>query len=260
MDIRLDSRAALITGGSKGLGLATATRLAQSGADVAILARDPAGLEEARRTIAATARGRVFGAVCDVSRAEAIQSAFDQTMSAFGRVDILVNNAGESRSMPFEKVTDELWQADIDQKLMAAVRLGRLVWPQMKERGWGRIVNVLSTAAKAPRAANAPTAVTRAAGLSLTKILAHEGAPHGILVNAVLVGKIVSDQIVRRHRGSAGGQTLQEMIDEIGATVPLGRMGEAREFAQVVCFLASDAASYVTGVAIPVDGGLSPGI
>jgi 3-oxoacyl-[acyl-carrier protein] reductase len=256
MEIRLDGRTAIITGGSKGLGLATAKRLAESGANVAILARGADALQAAEREIAATARGEVKGFTCDVADGKAIAGAFKAVMGRFGRVDIVINNAGESRSGTLEQVTDEMWQEDIDQKLMAAVRFCRLVWPQMKERRWGRVINVLSIASKAPVAGNAPTGVIRAAGLSLTKILSKEGAPHNILVNALLVGKIVSDQIVRRAQ--AGGPSLEAMIAEVGKTVPLGRMGDPGEFANVACFLASDAASYVSGVAIPVDGGLSP--
>lgn len=259
MDIRLDGRTAVISGGSKGLGLATATRFAESGADVAILARGRAALDEACAAIAANAPGRrVEGIVCDVADPDQVTSAIEQVMAAFGKVDILVNNAGESRTGAFETVTDEMWRADIDQKLMAAVRLTRLVWPQMKERRWGRVINVLSIAARAQRPGNAPTGVTRAAGLALTKVLAGEGAPHNILVNALLVGSIVSDQIVRRHQKSDGSVPLEAMIAELGQQIPLGRMGEAGEFANVACFLASDAASYLSGIAIPVDGGKSP--
>jgi 3-oxoacyl-[acyl-carrier protein] reductase len=258
LDIRLDGRSAAITGGSKGLGLATATRLAEAGADVAILARNRAGLDEACQALSASAQGKVEGIACDVAKAGDIQAAYDKAMAAFGKIDILINNAGESRLGPFETLTDDIWQADIDQKLMAAIRMTRLVWPQMKERRFGRVINVLSIAAKSQRAGGAPTGVTRAAGLALTKVLAGEGAPHNILVNALLVGSIVSDQIVRRHKARGGAVSLEDMIAEAGADIPLKRMGEAEEFANVACFLASDAASYITGAAIPVDGGKSP--
>jgi NAD(P)-dependent dehydrogenase (short-subunit alcohol dehydrogenase family) len=128
----------------------------------------------------------------------------------------------------------------------------------MKAHRWGRVINVLSINAKHQRAGGAPTTVSRAAGLALTKVLSLEGAPHNVLVNALMVGKIVSDQIVRRHEKTPDGKTLEEAIAEVGRGVPLGRMGSAEEFANVACFLASDAASYVNGTAIPVDGGLAP--
>jgi NAD(P)-dependent dehydrogenase (short-subunit alcohol dehydrogenase family) len=258
MEIKLDGRVALITGGSKGLGLATATRLAASGADVAILARDPATLEEAKRHIGQTAKGRVVAVSCDVSRADDIARAYASVMDSLGRIDILVNNAGQSRAQAFATITDALWQEDLDLKLFAAIRLIRLVWPQLIERRWGRIINVLNIGAKAPRAAGAPTAVSRAAGMALTKVLAGEGAPHNVLVNALLVGIISSDQWVRRHQASNSNETLDDYLAEMGQDIPLGRIGKAEEFAATACFLASDAAGYITGTAINVDGGKSP--
>ena len=258
MDIRLDGRSAVITGGSKGLGLAMAVRFAQSGADVAILARRAPVIEEAVATIRKSAKGRVEGFTCDVAKAEDTKAAHEKVMAAFGKVDILVNNAGESRLGSFETISDEMWQDDIEQKLMGAIRMTRLVWGQMKERRWGRVINVLSINAKHQRAGGAPTTVSRAAGLALTKVLSGEGAPHNVLVNALMVGSIVSDQIVRRQKARKDDATLEEMIAEVGKDIPLGRMGNAEEFANVACFLASDLASYVTGAAIPVDGGKAP--
>lgn len=257
MHLDLSGRAALITGGSKGLGLATARRFLASGAQVAILARDPGRLAEAESALSADFPGRVAAVRCDVADAEAIARGYGEVMDSFGRIDILVNNAGESRSMTIEQLEDAAWAADIDQKLLAVTRLARLVWPQMRERRWGRIINVLSIAARGQRAAHAPTGVTRAAGLALTNVLSKEGAPHGILVNAILVGKIVSDQIVRRHAARQGGTTLEQMIEDEGKAIPLGRMGRPEEFANVACFLASGAASYVAGTAIAVDGAQS---
>jgi 3-oxoacyl-[acyl-carrier protein] reductase len=258
MQITLNGRAAVVTGGSKGLGLAMATEFAASGADVAILARDPGTLEEAKKSIQEKAVGKVVAVACDVSKADDIQHAYDAVMRGLGRIDIVVNNAGQSRTGAFETITDEAWQEDLDLKLFAAIRLTRLAWPQMRERRWGRVINVLNLGAKAPRGGGAPTAVSRAAGMALTKILSGEGAPHGILVNGLLVGVIVSDQIRRRHRDVGGNIPLDEFIAKAGAGVPLGRMGTAQEFANIACFLASDAAGYITGTAINVDGGASP--
>src|SRR6202790_1180394 len=191
-------RAAVITGGSKGVGLAVATRFAASGADVAIVARGREGLDAALETIGATARGRLVAVQADVALAADIEGAYREVMAAFGKIDILVSNAGVSRNAPFEQITDEIWREDFDQKLFAAIRLTRLVWPQMKERRWGRVINVLNVGAKAPRPKSAPTSITRAAGMALTKVLAAEGAPHNVLVNALLVGLIEADQHVRR--------------------------------------------------------------
>ena len=258
MDVRLDGRSAIVTGGSKGLGLAIAQEYARSGADVAILARDPAALADARALIQREAKGKVAAISCDVSKMAPIQAAYDQVMREFGKVDIFVNNAGQSTRGPSEQLTDEQWQADLDLKLFAQIRFARLVFPQMKQRKWGRIISVLNIGAKAPGADSAPTSVSRAAQMAFTKVLSQEGAPHNVLVNSLHVGVIVSDQIVRRHRREGANISLEEMIAQAGRGVPMGRMGRAEEFANVATFLASDAASYVTGCAINVDGGRSP--
>ena len=258
MEIKLDGRAAVITGGSKGLGLAMAKRMSTSGADVAILARSQEGLDAAKAELALTAKGKIIAVSCDVAKADEIKRAYDTVMADLGRIDIVVNNAGTSRTAPFETVTDEIWQDDLDLKLFAAIRLSRLAWPQMRDRKWGRVINVLNTGAKAPRAGSAPTTVSRAAGMALTKILAGEGAPDGILVNALLVGLIVTDQVKRGHALRGGNISLEEHIANTGKSVPMGRMGAAEEFANIACFLASDHGGYITGTAINVDGGMSP--
>ncbi|HMD64788.1 MAG TPA: SDR family oxidoreductase [Stellaceae bacterium] len=258
MDIRLDGRSAVITGGSKGLGLAIAKEFAASGADVAILARDTATLADAKGEIQNGAKGKIAAISCDVSKMAPIQAAYDQVMREFGKIDIYVNNAGQSTRGPSETLTDEMWQADLDLKLFAQIRFCRLVFPQMKQRHWGRIISVLNIGAKAPGADSAPTSVSRAAQMAFTKALSQEGAPHNVLVNSLHVGVIVSDQIVRRHQREGANVSLEDFIAQAGRGVPMGRMGRAEEFANVATFLASDAASYVTGCAINVDGGRSP--
>ena len=258
MNIRLDGRTALVTGGSKGLGLAMATEFAASGAEVAIVARRPEVLEQAKAAIAKVGAGRVHAVAADIATADGVAEAYRSTMAALGKIDIVVNNAGISQVGAFESITDEIWQADLDLKLFAAIRLVRLAFPQMKERRWGRVINVLNIGAKAPRAGSAPTAVSRAAGLALTKVLAGEGAPFNVLVNALLVGLIDSDQWVRRHAGGDAAVSYEDFTAKLAAGVPLGRIGKAQEFANIACFLASDAGGYITGTAINVDGGSSP--
>ena len=165
MHVSLTGRTAVITGGSKGLGLAMAERFLKSGAaGVAILARSQGPLDEAKAQLEALGLGKVAAIACDIATMEGVQKGYDGAMAALGRIDIVVNNAGQSRTGPFESITDEIWQDDLDHKLFAAVRLARLAWPQMKERKWGRVINVLNTGAKAPKANGAPTHVTRAAG------------------------------------------------------------------------------------------------
>ncbi len=257
----MDGRTALITGSSLGLGLAMGHRFAESGANVALVGRraDVAkAAEEAVRKSAGGNGGKVASFSCDVASAEGVKKLHKAVVDALGPVDILVNNAGTSQTGKFEDITDEVWQSDIDLKLFAAIRLCRLVMPGMRERKWGRIINVLNLGAKAPRPGGAPTAVSRAAGMALTKILAGEGAPHNILVNGLLVGNIQSDQWVQRHKTEGGGKTLDEYYAQLGQRIPLGRLGTAEEFANMACFLASEQGSYITGVAINVDGGMSP--
>ncbi len=258
MKLEIPGRNALITGGSLGIGRAIAARIVESGGNVAIVARRADVLEEACADIATAGPGKVVTVAADVATAAGCQRAYDQTLSALGSVDILVNNAGTSKRANFEELTDEIWQTDLDLKLFAAIRLARAAMPAMRERRWGRIINVLNTGAKAPPPSGAPTAVSRAAGMALTKVLAGEGAPHNVLVNAVLVGRIESDQWVQRHAKEDNGRTLDDYYADMGAIVPLGRVGTAQEFANMVCFLASDQGSYVTGTAINIDGGLCP--
>lgn len=257
MNVTMKDRVAVVTGASKGIGIAVARRFAESGAKVAILARGADDLAAARQSLAKDGLD-VRDYVCDVSKAPDISRTHAQIVKDFGKIDVLVNNAGTSRAMAFENVTDEIWQEDIDLKLFAAIRFSRLVWGGMKERKWGRIINVLNTFAKAPAAASAPTSVSRAAGMALTKVMAGEGGEHNILVNAMLVGLIVSDQWVKKHAATAPGADFDAFARNLAKGVPLGRMGTAEEFANLACFLASEQGSYITGTAINVDGGRSP--
>ncbi len=259
MECRMDGHTAIITGGSLGLGRAMAVEFAKSGANVAIVARRAEVLEEAKVEIKAAAPdANVEAYACDMCDPAAIKSMHQSVESDLGPVDVVVNNAGTSRAMKFMDITDELWNEDLELKLMGAVRLIRLTFPGMVERRWGRIINVLNVGAKAPRPGGAPTAVSRAAGMALTKALAGEGAPHNVLVNAMLVGLIESDQHLQRHLKSGSNQSLEDFYDKMGEMVPMGRVGKPEEFANMACFLASDAGSYITGTAINVDGNRSP--
>jgi NAD(P)-dependent dehydrogenase (short-subunit alcohol dehydrogenase family) len=261
MDVRLDGKVALITGGSLGLGRAMALRFAEAGASVAITARGADALEATRREIQAVAGDdKVAIHACDVAHADQCTTMHAAITEQLGPIDILVNNAGTSQRGPFLEVSDELWRNDLDLKLFAAIRLARLTLPGMQERKWGRIINVLNVGAKAPVAEGAPTAVSRAAGMALTKVLAGEAAKHNVLVNALLVGLIDSNQHVVKHEKSGSGESYEAFLEGMADAqkIPLGRVGRAEEFADIACFLASDRASYLSGVAINVDGGRSP--
>ncbi|NQV83628.1 MAG: SDR family oxidoreductase [Rhodospirillales bacterium] len=258
MDIRLNGRNAFITGGSLGIGYAIAERFAKSGGNVAIVARRADVLDEARAAILKVADTKVIAISGDITDAGECQRIFAEAKDALGPIDILVNNAGSSQKGPFEEITDEIWQADIDLKLFAAIRFCRLALADMKSRRWGRIINVLNSGSKAPPAEGAPTAVTRAAGMAMTKAMASEFAPHNVLINSLHVGRIKSDQWVRRNDARGDGQSLDDFYAEMAKIIPMGRVGEAEEFANIACFLASDAGSYITGTAINVDGGMTP--
>lgn len=260
MNSSLTGRTALITGGSLGLGRAAADAYYRAGARVAILARREGPLEEACREIeaagAAPDGAAIRGYVCDVTDPAQIEVALTNVRAELGDVDVLVNNAGHSAAQAFESITDEAWQADLDLKLFAAIRLTRAVWPRMKRERWGRVINVLNVYAKTPEANTAPTSVSRAAGMALTKVLANEGAPHNVLVNALLIGFVRSDQIRRRYQATEQSEGFEEFVARAGARLPMGRLGEPEEVANLALFLASDAGSYVTGCAINLDGGV----
>ncbi len=252
LELALAGKVAIVTGSSEGLGRACSERLAREGARVAICARRKEPLERAAEEIRRATAGEVLARVADVTRPNEVEAFVAATVAQFGGVDILVNNAGKSAAAPFEQVNDQAWQADLDLKLLAAIRFCRLVIPHMRRRGGGRIINVTTGHGKAPAARSLPTSVTRAAGINLTKSLANEYAADQILVNTVCLGLVKSAQWERRAPGD-----VEAYYRELGKRVPLGRVGEAHEFADLVAFLVSERAAYITGTAINFDGGMS---
>jgi NAD(P)-dependent dehydrogenase (short-subunit alcohol dehydrogenase family) len=252
LDLGLTGKVAIVTGGSEGLGRATAMRFAQEGCRVVICARRKDVLERAAEAIRTQTGVQVLAQTADVTRAADVEAVVNATLGAYGGVDILVNNAGTSSAGAFEQVDDATWEADIQVKLMAAVRFCRLVIPQMKKRGGGRIVNVTTVGGKVPAPRALPTSVTRAAGINLTKSLANEYAPDHILVNTICLGLVKSAQWERRAKGD-----LEGYYREVAKRVPVGRVGEAEEFADLVAFLCSARAAYITGTAVNFDGGMS---
>jgi 3-oxoacyl-[acyl-carrier protein] reductase len=259
MEINLKNRRALITGGSRGLGRAMAESFALAGADVVIVAREADVLDETCSSLAAIRpSGRFWGVSADMSDASEVERAHAEAVSFFGPVDILVNNAGTSNAKPFLEVGAQDWLDDFNLKFFSAAQLCRLCIPDMRSQNWGRIINTLNSAAKAPSAASCPTSVARAAGMAMTKALASEFASDGVLVNALNTGFLVSHQWVTRWQNEHSDKTFEEFTETIGTRIPIGRMGEAQEFANLALFLASDAASYLTGASINIDGGLTP--
>ena len=255
-DLGLRDKVAVITGGSDGLGLATAERLATEGAKVVICARREDHLMRAAEGITNRTGAEVLAVRADVSIPADIEQLIDSAVRQYGGIDILVNNAGKSAAAGLEDVTDEEWQDDINLKVMGAVRACRRVIPIMRERGGGAIVNATIVGGKAPAAKALPTSVSRAAGINLTKSLANQYAEVGVRVNTVCIGLLKSEQWVRR----AGNKDPQDLYKELSVQVPLGRIGESEEYADLVAFLVSDRASYITGVAVNIDGGMSAAV
>lgn len=257
----LDETRALITGGSRGIGLATAGRIWREGGRVAIVARNADRLQRVIADLSEGSSERIVGIAADCSKMNDVIGAYQAAVDAIGPINALVNNAGHAAHGPFLDVALEEWRDDLELKLMAPIQLSRLVVADLVNRGEsGRIVNVLSIAGKSPSAASGPSAISRAAGLALTKALSKEFARNNILVNAVCIGFVESGQHEDRWRINSPDSTLDDYLTTVAVTrgVPLGRFGTASEAAATIAFLLSQESGFVTGAAINVDGGASP--
>ena len=262
MDLGLTGKVAIITGGSDGIGKAAAQRMAAEGAQAVIVARRPEVLEAAAQDIRTATGGAVLPIQGDVTEPETVNRVLEMTLNNFGRVDILVNNAGTSMARPFEAVSEADWEADFNLKVWGAIRLIRAVIPEMRQVGGGRIINVTNLGGRTPGASSMPTSISRAAGIAITKALSKDLAKDNILVTTVCIGLIKSGQNRRgyeRQKATNPNLTLDEFYVERAQArgIPLGRVGEAHEAGDVIAFLASERASYLTGIAINIDGGNS---
>jgi NAD(P)-dependent dehydrogenase (short-subunit alcohol dehydrogenase family) len=257
MDLHLDGKVVLITGGTDGLGAALADRLVEEGCRVAVCGRDPDRLAATEQRLRG-AGGDALTVQADVTRLADLERFVGAAVARWSRLDGLVNNAGKSAAGRIDQVSDEDWIADINLKVLAAVRCTRLAVPHLVAAGGGAIVNVLNVGAKAAGAASLPTTASRAAGLAITKAASKDLGGYGIRVNAVLVGLVASGQW--RRRADAAGQSEDEVYRQMAenTNIPLGRVGRSEEFADLAAFLLSDRSSYVTGSAINLDGGSSP--
>ncbi len=261
MDLDITGKVAIITGGSDGIGKATAETLAKEGAKVCIAARTKSKLDEAAESIKRLTSGEVIGLQADVRDENSVKEMIDHVSRLWNRIDILVNNAGTSSAAKFEDMTDEQVTEDFTLKVFGAIYCTRYALPWLKRSKSGVIVNITTPGGKAPLGGTQPTALSRAAGISLTKAWSKEFAQYGIRVNTVCVGVFKSGQHRKRWEEAQAKEpsyTLDDHWRKVGAGVPLGRIGEAHEAGDVVAFLCSERASYVTGTAINVDGGVAP--
>jgi 3-oxoacyl-[acyl-carrier protein] reductase len=258
VDLGLQNRVCVVTGSTGGIGLETARLLAAEGAQVVVCGRDSARVERAREEA-----GAAIGVVCDLAEPAAPEELVAEAADTLGPVECLVNNVGEAYQLPFDELTDRHWDQMWQLNVMSYVRAIRAVLPAMRERGSGVIVNVSSTAGKRPSTGMPNYSVTKAAVLSLSRLVADLYAGDGIRCNAVTPGPTatqawlgdggLADQQARRT-----GKTREEVVESVGKGRPLGRLAEPGEIAAVIAFLCSDRATYVTGAAWSADGGTVP--
>jgi 3-oxoacyl-[acyl-carrier protein] reductase len=262
MDLGLDGRVAVVTGGSQGIGREIALTLAREGADVVVVARRRPPLDHVAAEIAAC--GRVALAVsADVATPEGVDAVVGAVLDRFGRVDILVNNAGKGAPKRMLDLTDEDWRASIELNLMSAVRLSLACIPHMREQRFGRIVNISSRAGREPDPFFAPYAAAKAALINFSKNLANAFSGDGILTNCVVPGLLRSEAV--DEAAAASAEATGKTVDEVFAAtlakrpIPAGRLGEPTDVAGLVALLVSAHGSWITGSCFTVDGGIVRG-
>jgi 3-oxoacyl-[acyl-carrier protein] reductase len=262
VDLGLDERSCIITGGSRGIGRATALSLAAEGARVLVVGREQAALAETAEACRG-AGGQAHALALDVTDRDAGERMVRGCLDRFGRLDVLVNNAGTSAVRAIEELSDEEWRAQWELHVMAPMRAMRAAAPAMAEAGWGRIVNVSSSSGKRPSGSNMAYSVSKAGVLSLSRAFADLYAARGVLVNAVAPGPVGDDLWVAPggladQTAAARGVSRQQILEKVAQRTPMGRMGREDEIAAVIVFLCSEAASNVAGAAWSVDGGTVP--
>jgi len=258
VDLGLRERVCIVTGSTAGIGRETARLLAEEGAHVVVSGRDQARVDDAAKE-----SGVALGVAVDLATPDGPRTLVERATSEVGPVDCLVNNVGIAYQRSFDELTDEDWQAMWDLNVMSYVRAITAVLPTMRERGSGRIVNVSSTAGKRPSTGMPDYSVTKAAVLSLSRLVADVYAGDGILCNAVTPGPTASpawlaDGGLADQAAARSGKTREEVLAGVGKGRPLGRLAEPKEIASVIVFLCSGRASYVTGSAWSADGGTVP--
>jgi NAD(P)-dependent dehydrogenase (short-subunit alcohol dehydrogenase family) len=260
MDLGVKGKVAIITGGSDGIGRAAAERLASEGASIALVSRTQSDLDRVAGEISQASGGDVIGIATDVRSEDAVKAMVAAVVARWGRIDILVNNAGTSSASRFDDMTNDQVEQDFTLKVMGAIYCTRHALPYLRKQQ-GAICNTTTPGGKAPGAGSQPTALSRASGISLTKTWSKEFAADGVRVNTVCVGLLKSRQHLFRWEGDNAKDStysLADHYDKMGQSVPMKRVGEASEAGDVIAFLCSAVASYVTGTAVNVDGGTSP--
>lgn len=247
----------MVAAASKGLGRATAEALAREGCRLSICSRSTDNLDGARWAIEASG-SEALAVACDVSSPADLERWVEATAATFGQIDILVTNTGGPPAATFAHLSEEQWREGIDSTLMNVIRLCRLVLPGMQERKWGRIVNITSLVAKQPLEMLTISSTLRAGLSGLTKTLADQVARDGVTVNALLPGHILTDRQTHLNelRSKEQGITMEEYAARVESSIPMGRFGRAEEIGDVIAFLCSERASYITGVSLQVDGGI----
>lgn len=262
MDLGLTGKIAVVGGASKGIGRAVAFGFAREEARVVICARDPDALHATAEDIRRETDAEVLAIPADLAQAEAAEKIINQTVARFGTVHVLVANTGGPPLGGFRKVTDADWENAFALNFLSTVRLIRHALPQMEKQQWGRIITVMSAAVKEPMDGLILSNGVRPGVVGMAKTLSREVGKHNITVNTILPGRILTDRL--RSHFSAGaqrtGKAFEEVVAESAAEVPLRRLGDPQELANLVVFLASEAASYITGTTIQVDGGLVRGL
>jgi NAD(P)-dependent dehydrogenase (short-subunit alcohol dehydrogenase family) len=262
MELGLAGKTALVTGGSKGIGRAAAQGLAAEGARVLIAARDAAVLARAAQDIEAATGRRVETAAVDLSSLEGVRGLVADALGRLGRVDILVNNAGAIKGGDFLTTPDEEWMRGWSLKLLGYIRMAREVLPHMQRQGRGRIINVVGAAARNPATTYMMGGAANAALINFTKALADLGARDGVLVTGVSPGPVKTERwdTLLRQQAEAAGQDVFTFEKARAAELPLGRIALPEEVADLIVFLASDRATFLTGITITVDGGITRGV
>jgi 3-oxoacyl-[acyl-carrier protein] reductase len=259
MDLGLKDRVAIVTGGNRGIGYAISSELLREGAHVVVASLDPQRNADAIAKLKSQSNGRVIGIPTDLNDVAAVEILFKNTLAEFGRLDILINNATNISQGSFFAMTEEHWDRAFDNKLRGTVRCIRHAVPLMRQRQWGRIVNISGGAAWTPQLGAITTGINNAAVQNLTVALANELGRDGILVNAIVPTAVRTERHDQNIRDAMAktGQSETEVLKPRVAKIPLGRMGTADEIAAVAAFLSSERASFVTGSAWAVDGGVS---